>query len=84
MNSKELMVNLMVEKICKYIDAGDINKIVVHGKEFAKVKKGKWIEYKDCEGKSRKITCNQCSHEEWNWLDPNFCSNCGADMRGDY
>lgn len=45
--------------------------------------KGKWIEYTDCEGKSRRITCDQCSHKEWNWFNPNFCSNCGAEMRGD-
>lgn len=43
--------------------------------------KGKWIKYMDCEGKSRRITCDKCGHEEWNWLNPNFCSNCGADMR---
>jgi len=41
-------------------------------------KKGKWIEYTDCEGKSRRITCDQCGHEEWNWLNPNFCPNCGS------
>lgn len=42
--------------------------------------KGEWIEYTDCEGKSRRITCDQCGHEEWNWLNPNFCPNCGAKM----
>lgn len=41
-------------------------------------KKGKWIEYTDCEGKSRRITCDQCGHEERNWRNPNFCPNCGS------
>ena len=60
---------------------------IINALEFAPTikpeprKKGKWIEYTDCEGKSRRITCDQCGHEEWNWLDPNFCPNCGADMR---
>lgn len=44
-------------------------------------KKGEWIVYTDCEGKGRRITCDQCSHEEWNWRNLNFCPNCGADMR---
>ena len=46
-------------------------------------KKGKWIIDKDCEGKSRTITCNLCGHKEFNWHNPNYCENCGADMRGD-
>ena len=41
-------------------------------------KNGKWIEYTDCEGKSRRITCDQCGHEEWNWCNPKFCPNCGS------
>jgi len=47
-------------------------------------KKGEWIIDKDCEGKSRTVTCNLCGHKEFNWHDPNFCPNCGADMRGEY
>lgn len=46
-------------------------------------KKGRWIIDKDCEGKSRTITCNLCGHKEFNWHNPSYCENCGADMRGE-
>lgn len=46
-------------------------------------KKGKWTIDEDCEGKSRMVTCNLCGYEEFNWHNPNFCPNCGADMRGE-
>lgn len=46
-------------------------------------KKGEWTIDEDCEGKSRTVTCNLCGYEEFNWHNPNFCPNCGADMRGE-
>lgn len=48
-------------------------------------KKGKWIIKRDCEGKTRKVICPLCWYEshELCWHDPNFCPNCGADMRGE-
>lgn len=46
-------------------------------------KNGEWTIDEDCEGKSRTVTCNLCGHEEFNWHNPNFCPNCGADMRGE-
>lgn len=46
-------------------------------------KKGEWTIDKDCEGKSRTVTCNLCGYEEFNWHNPNFCPNCGADMRNE-
>lgn len=76
MNSKEIMVNLMVEKVCEYIDAGDIHRIVVHGKEFAEVKKGKWIY---THGDYFKVRCGVCGFA--NQCEDNFCPKCGADMR---
>lgn len=45
-------------------------------------KKGEWIIDRDCEGKSRTITCNLCGHKDFNWYNPNYCENCGADMSG--
>ena len=38
-------------------------------------KKGKWIE------KGRKSYCSECG--EVNFLKPNFCPNCGAEMEGE-
>lgn len=46
-------------------------------------KKGEWTIDEDCEGKSRTVTCNLCGYEEFNWHNPNFCPNCGADMRNE-
>ncbi len=46
-------------------------------------KKGKWIIDKDCEGKTRTVTCNLCGYKEFNWYDPNFCPNCGSEMEGE-
>lgn len=47
-------------------------------------KKGKWIIDKDCEGKTRTCTCSICGYKTgpYTWENPNFCANCGADMRG--
>lgn len=48
-------------------------------------KRGKWEVYKDCEGKTRIITCNLCGWESgrYTWHNYNFCPNCGAEMRGE-
>ncbi len=71
---------------------GDVKRVLVDefGTKNCKVmyqdaerKKGEWIIDKDCEGKSRTVTCNICGHKEFNWHDPNYCENCGADMRGE-
>lgn len=44
--------------------------------------KGKWIVEIDCEGKTRTCTCNLCGNKtsKYTWVNPNFCSNCGAKM----
>ena len=48
-------------------------------------KKGEWIVEKDCEGKTRTCICGLCGYktDKYTWKNPNYCSNCGADMRGD-
>ena len=48
-------------------------------------RKGKWIVYEDCEGKTRTCTCNLCGYEtgEYTWENPNYCENCGAKMEVD-
>ena len=48
-------------------------------------KTGHWIIHKDCEGKTRECICDQCGYKtgKYTWHNPNFCSNCGADMRGE-
>lgn len=51
--------------------------------KYAERPKGEWIIDKDCEGKSRYVTCNLCGHNEFNWHNPNYCENCGAEMRGE-
>ncbi len=45
-------------------------------------KRGKWRIYVDCEGKTRRCTCNLCGHktDEYCWESPNYCENCGAEM----
>ena len=51
----------------------------------AKRNKGEWIIAEDCEGKTRTCICKRCGHEtgKYTWKNPNFCEECGADMRGD-
>lgn len=46
---------------------------------------GEWIIEKDCEGKTRTCICNICGYKtgKYTWVNPNFCEECGADMRGD-
>ena len=46
-------------------------------------KKGEWIVEKDCEGKTRTCICGLCGYktDKYTWKNPNYCSNCGADMR---
>lgn len=56
-------------------------KDVLHG--LPERQKGEWIIYRDCEGKSRYVTCNICGYKEFNWYNPNFCPHCGAEMRGE-
>ena len=48
-----------------------------------KPKTGKWTITTDCEGKTRKCTCNRCGYEtdEYTWDNPNFCPNCGSAMK---
>ena len=48
-------------------------------------KNGEWIVEKDCEGKTRTCICGLCGYktDKYTWKNPNYCSNCGADMRGD-
>lgn len=79
-NSKEIMVNLMLEKICEYIDADEVHRICVHGKEFAEVKKGKWISRKSnvVYPEWERYTCSVCGMHSDKY---DFCPHCGADMR---
>ena len=50
--------------------------------------KGKWVKDICKYDKAYHFKCSICdewnglSVEEWNWK-PNFCPNCGADMRGE-
>lgn len=46
----------------------------------AEAVQGEWIEYTDCEGKTRTITCSKCGWVEHSWVDLNYCPNCGARM----
>lgn len=48
-------------------------------------KKGVWIVKKDCEGKTRTCICGLCGYttDKYTWKNPNYCSGCGADMRGE-
>ena len=47
-----------------------------------KPKTGHWIIYKDCEGKTRECTCDQCGYKtgKYTWHNPDFCAGCGARM----
>ena len=46
---------------------------------------GHWIEERDCEGKKRWLTCSVCGYktDDYYFNNPNYCSHCGADLRGD-
>lgn len=48
-------------------------------------KKGHWIVTMDCEGKTRKCTCDKCEYEmgKYTWHNPNYCPNCGAKMESE-
>ena len=47
--------------------------------------RGRWIIEKDCEGKTRTCTCELCGYKtgRFQWENPNFCANCGAEMDGE-
>lgn len=70
----------------------DIQKITTHKSDFsdlddlptAEPKKGKWIRHYCEDGHPDGWQCGQCA--EWYYFGekkPNFCPNCGADMRGE-
>lgn len=44
---------------------------------------GEWIVNMNHERGIRTCTCNRCGTRKIAYKNPNFCSNCGADMRGD-
>lgn len=49
---------------------------------FRKVKHGDWVEHEDKLGMIDDLMCSLCGHCTYEDY-PNFCSNCGADMRGE-
>lgn len=51
----------------------------------AECKKGKWIVYESSDGLVRRCTCDQCGYETHGkqWRNPNFCPNCGCQMKGE-
>lgn len=49
--------------------------------DVVEVKHGKWIEHEDKLGMTDDLMCSLCGHCTYQDY-PNFCSNCGADMRG--
>ena len=48
---------------------------------FRKAKYGEWIKHEDKLGMIDDLMCSLCGHCTYEDY-PNFCSNCGADMRG--
>lgn len=59
--------------------------IAIEALEQPERKKGVWIVRKDCEGKTRTCVCGLCGYttDKYTWVNPNYCSGCGADMRGE-
>ena len=57
------------------------NKCCKNCKHLRKVKYGEWIEHEDKLGMIDDLMCSLCGHCTYEDY-PNFCSNCGADMRG--
>ena len=51
--------------------------------EAESIKHGKWVfnEHQSCNEKS--YFCSECATGESDYGTDNFCSNCGADMRGE-
>ncbi len=43
--------------------------------------KGKWVHDPDPDAGLGWYTCSECGHNDYE--DPDFCPNCGADMRGE-
>ena len=48
-----------------------------HTADVVEVKRGRWI----WDERFHDYTCSECHN--WDLKTPNFCSNCGADMRGE-
>ena len=46
-------------------------------------KTGKWIVWKDCEGKTRELTCSECGCQRRTWVNQNYCEDCGSKMEVD-
>ena len=48
--------------------------------DVAPVRHGTWLKA-ECSERTGDANCSVCGH--WDWSDCKYCSNCGADMRGD-
>lgn len=72
--SKVLMI-VDGESNYNYMRQSDVFKIVDSIPTIEVRKKGRWL------NKGRKICCSECGHV--NFCKPNFCDECGTDMRED-
>ena len=63
-----LLDNPNIEKICE----GMQDVVNIHTIEAEPVKRGRWIDG---------MKCSECGQIDW--TKPNYCPNCGADMRGE-
>lgn len=85
--SKEFMKSLGGACIARRLKDGDLCPIISIDllPSAEPRKKGKWIVYESSDGLVRRCTCDQCGYETHGkqWRNPNFCPNCGCQMKGE-
>lgn len=71
------------EALCMAVNSLKVDEKYELDYEDAKAAAGYWIIKTDCEGKTRTCICGNCNYStgKTTWENPNFCENCGADMR---
>lgn len=84
MTKEQIEILKFYETVTAETGEDDLNSVInAVLAETEERKTGKWIVWKDCEGKTRELTCSECGCQRRTWVNPNYCEDCGAKMEVD-